>query len=128
MRQNMENMIAERAKPNVSINLEFLGLVVPSGQESQQVGFWSGMMGAVGETGPNQERWEISSQGEEALRSELDRADLTIFGGQEASPDLDVVLPYEPKYIAYLMAKTPGLHVSRGKVLVEWGWAKSHSN
>jgi hypothetical protein len=183
MHRNMENMIArfqERAKPNVSINLDFHGLDVSSGQESQPIGFQRGMAGAAGKTGRAGNAFlatcdvvnkdtppcKISGQEEEALRSKLARADLHIFGGQEASPNLDVEPPYEPNYIAYycatefespmeqsrryLMAETPGLEVSAeavreavernkenyggssdwtgGKVLVEWGWAESHSN
>ncbi|KAF7128804.1 hypothetical protein CNMCM5793_003713 [Aspergillus hiratsukae] len=132
---SVRNIINDN-KLEASINfLGTYGLEVSSGQPPQPVGFEEGIRGAAGKTGrigngylAIQRLLRQEEQGlkiPEGLEDAIKNADVHIFGGQEASADLQAKQPYEPNYIAYYlatesplelsqrysMAKTPGLQV-----------------
>ncbi|KAJ5288335.1 hypothetical protein PENANT_c069G07357 [Penicillium antarcticum] len=128
-------------KSAASINfLGTYGLPVSSGQPAQPKGFFQGVSGAAGKTGrignafTAVQNFQLQTTPRMAIGNELasaiTNADVHIFGGQEACPDMETEPAYEPNYIAYFyatqspveqskrycIAKTPGLMVVKEAV------------
>ncbi|KAJ5557674.1 hypothetical protein N7513_003260 [Penicillium frequentans] len=119
--ENMDNDMRRKlaaiqvTMPHIEIAfLGTYGLSVPSGEPEQPSGFKQGLNGAAGDTGrignsvsavQKYQLGEISDVGfPQGLQQAINDADLHIFGGQEASPDMDAERPYDSNYAAYYLA------------------------
>ncbi|KAJ5472116.1 hypothetical protein N7539_008685 [Penicillium diatomitis] len=154
--QNMDQHMQEslrKLREKIANPIQLLGTFclreVDSGVPAQPQGFKEGVTGAAGKYGRIGNAFIAVKNFQDGLAKEIkiskelasaiEDADVHIFGGQEASPDLEHEPPYEPNYLAcynatespvpqkerYCVVKSPGLEVIKAAVEEAIGRNKS---